>query len=263
MLLLVCLAVLAARQSRGHALGAEHKSVQLAARMNMADNFKSQSKRWLEALTFNWYSGYSEDLADIAQLKREAETHRLKAMKYFKIFVGLALFLLLVHWKSPDQATYLALILLSVVALVTGLTSPVLAVVAYQDMPVLGATVFQYESKSIASAIAKLFQQQQHFIAVLITVFTVVTPVLKSVLQGAIVFSANLHFSRRVTQVLRAIGKWSMLDVFVIAVLLTYFSTRAGGATDAQVHIGLYFFSCHVILSMIGSYLVSTQYHAE
>jgi paraquat-inducible protein A len=44
-------------------------------------------------------------------------------------------------------------------------------------------------------------------------------------------------------------GKWSMLDVFVVAVLVV--TVKLGAIANVEMHYGLYFFSAAVILTMI------------
>ena len=157
----------------------------------------------------------------------------------------------------------MALLAVTIMALVTGWFAPILAIVAYQDVPVLGQTVFQFESKSIVSALQKLYESGQTVIALVIFLFTILTPVLKSIMLLVVLFSQNLHFSQRSIQVLKAIGKWSMLDVFVIAILVTYFTTKSGGATDATLQIGVFYFVAYVIASMILTYLINVKNHVN
>src|SRR5690554_4583363 len=159
--------------------------------------------------------------------------------------------LFLLTFMMPSVATLAALLAVTTVALVTGWLAPVLAIEAYQEVPVLGHTLFQFESKSIVTGIQKLADSRQWVIAGLIFIFTIITPIMKSAVMALILFSRRLHFSKRCIQWLQLIGKWSMLDVFVIALLLTYFSIKAGGATDATLQIGVYYFIAYVLASMM------------
>ena len=52
-----------------------------------------------------------------------------------------------------------------------------------------------------------------------------------------------------------------MLDVFVIAILVTYFSTKSGGTTDATLQIGVYFFVAYVLASMILTSFINGHTH--
>ena len=149
------------------------------------------------------------------------------------------------------------MIFLSITSLVVGWFSPILEITAYQDIPVLGNTIFQYESKSIVSALYKIMDKGQYAIAGIILLFTVVTPIIKTILLLILSFQKKLHLSAGKVKFLTHIGKWSMLDVFVVAVVVTYFSTKTNGQTDANLQIGIYYFSVYVILSMICTYLIT------
>ena len=45
------------------------------------------------------------------------------------------------------------------------------------------------------------------------------------------------------------IGRWSMTDVFVVAILLAVLAGQAGDSTDAWLGHGLWFFAVYAILS--------------
>ena len=248
-----------AYESWGQSLAYEHQIMELSEKLSMTDNFKSKSKKVLETITFNWYSGYTEDLDALKALKLKAEAHDLLAQKYTKLFIATLVLMFLIHIFLQSKISLVALITVTVFALITGWFAPILAIIAYQDIPLLGQTVFQFESKSIISALQKLYESGQTFIAVVIFIFTVVTPVIKSVMMLVVVFGRNLHFSNKSVSVLKTIGKWSMLDVFVIAILVTYFTSKSGGATDATLQIGVFYFVAYVLSSMVLTYLVNIK----
>lgn len=246
-----------AYESWGQSLAYEHRITELSEKLSMSDNFKSQSKNVLETITFGWYSGHTEELDALKVLKEKAENHDKLAYKYTKLFIATLVLMFLIHGFLKSKISILALLLVTVMALITGWFAPILAIIAYQDIPVLGQTVFQFESKSIVSALQKLYESGQTVIAMVIFLFTILMPVLKSLMMLVILFSQNLHFSNNSVHVLKAIGKWSMLDVFVIAILVTYFTTKSGGATDATLQIGVYYFVAYVISSMLLTYLIN------
>ena len=53
---------------------------------------------------------------------------------------------------------------------------------------------------------------------------------------------------------IETLGKWSMLDVFVVALLLV--SLKLGALAKVEVHYGLYFFTASVILTMALSFWI-------
>ena len=252
-----------AYESYGQSLAYEHRIGEVSEKLSMSDNFKSQSKNVLETITFGWYSGHSEELEILQTLQEKANNHDKLAYKYTKLFIATLVLMFLIHGFLKSKISLLALILVTVMALITGWFAPILAIIAYQDIPVLGQSVFQFESKSIVSALQKLYQSGQVVIAVIIFLFTVLTPIFKSLMMLVILFSQNLHFSLKSVRVLKTIGKWSMLDVFVIAILVTYFTTKSGGATDATLQIGVYFFIAYVIASMLLTYLINYKNNAK
>jgi len=248
-----------AYESWGQSLAYEHRIGELSEKLSMSDNFKSKSKQVLETITFGWYPGHTEELDALGELKSKAENHDKLAYKYTKLFIATLVLMFLIHGFLKSKISLFAMLLVTVVALVTGWFAPILAIVAYQDIPVLGQTVFQFESKSIVSALLKLYESGQVAIAVVIFVFTLLTPIFKSIMMAVVLFSQSFHFSQKSIKVLKAIGKWSMLDVFVIAILVTYFTTKSGGATDATLQIGVYYFVTYVISSMLLTYLINIK----
>ncbi|MNN99281.1 Paraquat-inducible protein A [compost metagenome] len=60
-------------------------------------------------------------------------------------------------------------------------------------------------------------------------------------------------FASHVVKFFKMIGKWSMVDVFVVAVFLVYLTANKGDVSRAEVEVGLYFFLAYVILSMLVS----------
>lgn len=259
LLLMVVLCSYFAQQSWQHSVQFEHEIRTLNAQLTLSDNFKTTGKKALEWLTFSWYDGYTEQLEKLQNQQANAHRQQYLAHKYTKLFMASFVLLFLLTFMMPSVATLAALLAVTTVALVTGWLAPVLAIEAYQEVPVLGHTLFQFESKSIVTGIQKLADSRQWVIAGLIFIFTIITPIMKSAVMALILFSRRLHFSKRCIQWLQLIGKWSMLDVFVIALLLTYFSTKAGGATDATLQIGVYYFIAYVLASMMLAFLLNSK----
>jgi uncharacterized paraquat-inducible protein A len=92
--------------------------------------------------------------------------------------------------------------------------------------------------------------------ATLILLFSVVVPVTKSALVTWAVFMKDTVSRRRTLDVVEAIAKWSMADVFVVALFITYLaavatqSAPAGGSPPlvafvAQFGPGFYWFTAY------------------
>ncbi len=251
--------VLVAWQARQASEAAAGQSLALTQQLEMMDKISLKGKQILEAITFSWYEGYSQALQNVSDLQRASQTNQKAAARYAGIFFALAL-LVLVFYLASGQRWLLGVLLgLTLTALLTGLLLPVLSLVAYKDFPVLGKTIFQYESRSIPGALSKLWHQGQWAIAGVIVVFTVVIPFVKTLLMAwALRFSDRYgeRWLHKMQRGLGYLGKWSMLDVFVVAILVTWFSVRENGSTDAQLQAGVFFFLIYVVLSMVVALLL-------
>lgn len=106
---------------------------------------------------------------------------------------------------------------------------------------------------SVLSGIWHLCLEGEYPLFVILGLFTVVLPVLKL----ALLFHAWNRPGRAHDGSLRwldILGKWSMLDVFVVAVLIA--SVQLGPLATIELHYGLYLFAASVIMMMIASHFV-------
>lgn len=115
---------------------------------------------------------------------------------------------------------------------------------------------------SVLSGALGLLKEEQYFLFVLITGFSILLPLLKmavlyrllSTKQGT---SAHLD---RYLHWMHLFGKWSMLDVFVVAVLVV--AVKLGAIASVEMRLGLYAFTAAVVLTMyITSRVVSLVDH--
>ena len=143
------------------------------------------------------------------------------------------------------------------VALVVGLTAPILSIESSTSLPLLGETVLQFESKGVLSTLASLMSSGNLWIAVLLFLFSVVVPLLKTLITGLTFFFPDHRLVVRGLNLSKDIGRWSMADVFVVAILVAFFSTAGNGITRAEVQAGLYFFAGYVVLALVASQLIS------
>ena len=106
------------------------------------------------------------------------------------------------------------------------------------------------EEVSIWRGIGELWDSGAYGLFLVIAVFCVLFPLLKLGLALYLWSLADLAALRGtgLLKVLDTLGKWSMLDVFVVA--LTVVALNISLVTDVQVHAGIYVFTAAVILSM-------------
>ena len=111
---------------------------------------------------------------------------------------------------------------------------------------------------TIWGAIVELFTRGEIIIGIVLTLFTVVFPALKLVAIIHLFASPSLGDPKLHTRLARLewLGKWSMLDVFVAALLVV--SLTATGLADARFKPGMYLFAAAVILTLLLSTRLTT-----
>ncbi len=139
------------------------------------------------------------------------------------------------------------LLLLAFVSLIVGVTAPLLT---------LEKLYFFQNTVSLYTTVTALFVQREWFLFLVIAIFSLCIPIIKII---SLFFVLNLRYAKgsfldRTLHVIELIGKWSMLDVFVVALLLV--SVKLGVLAKVEVHYGLYAFAASVLLTMGLSYWI-------
>ncbi len=142
---------------------------------------------------------------------------------------------------------------------VHGLTVNLLLIIAVAllvvglQMPILSLEKFYFFSNSVSllSALQQLAREAEWGLFALVGIFSVVFPILKNLVL-LIVWNfdaAQGEGHRRHLEWLAIFSKWSMLDVFVVALLVV--SVKLGSLAEAHVEMGIYAFAASVILTTI------------
>lgn len=143
----------------------------------------------------------------------------------------------------PAQARWLRLaVFLATILLVTGLLAPVITLTRF----VLVRNTF-----SVVSGVLELLQEGQLFLFAVITGFSVVLPLLKLWVLYRLVSPQQAARGKpgKLLHWMHVYGKWSMLDVFVVAVLVV--AVKLGVIVDVEMRYGLYAFAASVLLTML------------
>jgi paraquat-inducible protein A len=210
----------------------------------------------LETITFGWYDAASRTVADYeGALALAADSGRRGLLAAWGLMGLSGGFCLLVHAAGRAGTAAAArraarhLCLVSVVLFVVGITATALSLVASKDVPGIGTVVFSYEAKSVVSTIRDLLGSHDVVLGGLVLFFSVLVPLVKS---GLVLFATTAYGAARdqAVRIVHAVGRWSMADVFVVAVLLAMLALGRDPATRAATGPGLYFFagSCLVAL---------------
>jgi paraquat-inducible protein A len=108
---------------------------------------------------------------------------------------------------------------------------------------------------SILSLVATLWGAGEWLLAAIVAAFAILFPALKLLLLGAILARLpDVPDKSRMVDLIDIIGKWSMLDVLVVAVLIV--AVKVSGIGTAATQPGLYLFVAAVMLSIAGNRLV-------
>jgi hypothetical protein len=129
---------------------------------------------------------------------------------------------------------------------------------------------------SIIGTVQELVSEDRLFVALLIFVFSVVIPLTKTSLITSVYFTKSIEFQRKISKFVAVIGKWSMADVFVVAIFLAVLSTDHAQSAEqhqlsffgmsidfeistqtlSNVGVGFYYFVGYCVISLIGSQLM-------
>lgn len=101
---------------------------------------------------------------------------------------------------------------------------------------------------SILSGITQLAEEGEWFLCIVVTLFSVIFPSTKLALLFYVWNGSGNSISRTLLHWLNISGKWSMLDVFVVAVLVA--SVKLGALASIELHYGVYLFATAVLLIM-------------
>jgi len=178
--------------------------------------------------------------------------------RYFMYLLGAAL--LTFFTLSLREFTIVGSIV-AMLTLILGLITPILMVTIHKEVEYIGDIVLSFESKGVIGSIVKLFDGGDIVVALVILLFSVVVPVLKVLSLLFISLFMESQFAHKIVKFFKMIGKWSMVDVFVVAVFLVYLTANKGEVSRAQVEVGLYFFLAYVIVSMLVSLSADKMLH--
>ena len=133
------------------------------------------------------------------------------------------------------------LLLAVMVCLVIGLVTPMMTMTKFYIVD---------NSFSVISGIYELYQNGQYLLLVIITAFSIILPILKIYVLFRLVgkYSSEPKMLKRYMHLMHEYGRWAMLDVMVVAVLIV--TVKLGAVASIEVHYGLYVFGIAVLMLM-------------
>ena len=146
----------------------------------------------------------------------------------------------------PRSAAFLVVALMTAsVLFVLGVTGPTLTIEKF---------IIAEHTFSIVGGIVGFWKEQQWFVLVIVTVFSLCFPVLKILALAGVWFAPvrDAASLKRWVDAVDRLGRWSMLDVFVVAVLVA--SVKLGAVAQVSLHTAIYAFAACVLLTMAASH---------
>jgi paraquat-inducible protein A len=107
---------------------------------------------------------------------------------------------------------------------------------------------------SVVRGLQILWQSGELFLFLILFVFTVIFPFVKISAMLILWLYPQLDsaHARKLFDFVSSLGKWSMLDVFVVAILVL--TVKSGGLASIKVGNGFFLFFLSVMLTQIGSW---------
>ena len=103
---------------------------------------------------------------------------------------------------------------------------------------------------SLVSGLRDMATHGEMALFAIILLFSVVFPLVKITLCGMIWYwGVSMRLEAIWVHWLAVVGKWSMLDVLVVSLLVV--ALKLGDLVEVEIHKGVYFFAASVIMSMI------------
>lgn len=124
--------------------------------------------------------------------------------------------------------------------------------------------VFQ-KTRSIWGTIEELYQSGNAPVSALVMLFSIVIPALKLSLMLLLQFSVPENVQARLNRFIALISKWSMADVFVVALMVSFMAGNASAGmgellrTSSNFEVGFYYFTAYCLFSILSTYLVTRR----
>lgn len=119
------------------------------------------------------------------------------------------------------------------------------------------------QTRSILGAVQRLYEVGSPVPATLILLFSVIVPFGKAALVAAAMFMKGARARQTTLRLVAAVAKWSMADVFVVAILIAFLAAQASTATTtgpeaapallafhATFGAGFYWFAAYCLFSL-------------
>jgi len=156
--------------------------------------------------------------------------------------------------RASRRGLATALLGCALVCLGVGLSSPCLSTaIGLGEIPLLGNVTLENRVLGIPDGIRHLWAHGERFLASTLFVFSLVFPAIKLALLLAAALAADRGPGgwRRARGWASRLGKWSMLEVMVAALVFVQFTLSRDDRSETRIEWGAVFFGAHVALAML------------
>jgi hypothetical protein len=241
------------------AVNYENLTTELVALQGVEEQASRQLENFAKSILGDFFNDKREvNFVQIKEKQGNAMQEAQRNTRYFMYLLGAVL--LSFFYLSLREFTVFGSIA-AMISLILGLITPVLMVTIHKEVEYIGDIVLSFESKGVIGSIGKLFDGGDIIVALVILLFSVIVPALKVLSLLFISIFMENRFAHNIVKFFKMLGKWSMVDVFVVAVFLVYLTANKGDVSRAQVEVGLYFFLAYVIVSMLVSLSADKMLH--
>ena len=239
----------------------EQKTYEMTQQMDAGTLAEYQLKELANLFTLGLVKNDTKE--KMLSLEKERQTLNADSRSYALYFAIGALVILLLYFLLSLQGFTIAVSIAALLALINGLITPILMIVIHKEVEYLGDVVLSFESKGILGSVAKLYANGSLVVAGVILLFSVIVPAFKTLSLLFVATFEHSPFAAKVVRLFKHLGKWSMIDVFVVAILLVYLTGGSSETSRSEVEIGLYFFLIYVLLSMVASLSADKMLHEK
>lgn len=121
------------------------------------------------------------------------------------------------------------------------------------------------KTRSIWGTVNELANNKNYLVAVLVAFFSIVIPVIKLLMQLVYCSIPTSNLKQRLGAVIQGLSKWSMVDVFVIALIVAYLAGNADGQMGELIKMhaefgnGFWFFTGYCLFAIAASSLIKIE----
>ena len=242
-----------------HAKAYEVTTASLVKEMSARNLAEFQLKELAETFSMGLYKNKKRSHLETVKGRGDEEKRLSKEATLY--FMVLLLGILAAYFLLSLRAFTFFGAMAAAISLLFGLITPIMMVTIHKEVEYLGDVVLSFESKGVIGSIQKLFENGDVVVATVILLFSVLIPVVKTLSMAFVALFMKNNFAHGIVKFFKMIGKWSMVDVFVVATFLVYLTVDKGDVSRAEVEVGLYFFLAYVIVSMLVSMSADRMLH--